>query len=273
MAPFLHVCCEKYDFSNKMLKGDVKVKTKRKGIAAVLFIFLLFIPGILFAEQRIIKYDNWYDLKSLNGSKIGYYNVKVFPSKHNGNQTYKLEGTFHITINSILSKYVFHSTDWVIIDDRGVLVYEINENDNGKVRITKASRKKDVMEIKIYNVKDGPDIDKKSIHTSDYDYTQFEMRFPISFSDFKLGKSKQSRILVPAKNIIIRSEIMAKEIMQVNWNGENKRVLVLESTSLENGKPVSKTTSWMLENGELLFTQDRNYSVHLTTKEKALSME
>ena len=273
MAPFLHVCFGKFDFSHKMFERGVKVKAKRKGKATALIFFLLFVPSILFAEQRFIEYDNWYDLKSLSGSKIGYYNVKVFPTKYNGNQVYKLEGIFHITINSILSKYIFHSTDWVIIDDRGVLVYEINENDNGKVRITKASRKKDVMEIKIYSVKDGPAIDKKSICTSDYDYTQFEMRFPISFSDFKLGKAKQSRIFVPAKNIITRSEIMAKEIMQVKWNGENKRVLVLESTSLENGKPGSKTTSWMLENGELLFTQDRNYSVHLTTKEKALGME
>ncbi len=217
-------------------------------------------------------HESCYDVKSSFHFKIGYYCVKIYPATENGNKVYKMESTFHLSYKKLFSKYVYHSTDTVIVDEQGVVGYEINENKDGVARHIFAVRKEGKLSVTTCDKKGGAVLDKKSFNVSDYDYTQFETRFPISFSRFQVGQVKRSRVFLPAKNCVAVSDVAAKEIRNVSWDGKTRRVLVLETTSKEDGKATTRTTSWVLDNEGFLFHEGRDYSLHRTTKEKALSI-
>jgi hypothetical protein len=77
---------------------------------------------------------------------------------------------------------------------------------------------------------------------------------------------------MPSDNRIAVSDTTARQIKDVSWNGETRRILVLETTYQEDEKTTTKTTTWVLENGGFLFHEGEKYSLHLTTKEKALNI-
>jgi len=250
------------------------MKTQHQGVILIVVIVILFLcPLNLFAVHFTIGYDNWYEIKSLNNTKIGYSFAKLYSKKYKGEQVYQLEGAIHLSFDTLFAKHFIHYTDSAIVDDKGVLHYEINENNNGKVRFISANRKGGNLEVYIFNKKDGAQIDKKIINLNDYDYTLFESLIPIASTAYKIGEIKRYRVFVPSINTIVHVEVLAKSFKNVFWNGATKRVLTLEMTSKQKGEIISKTTSWILENGELLFSQAKDYSLHLTTKEKALSIK
>lgn len=237
--------------------------------------WLIILMGVLWlwpldlTAADLSGHEQWYDVKSSFHFKIGYYSVKIYPA---GDHVYKMEGKFHLSYKKLFSKYVYSSTDSVMIDGRGVVSYEIDENKDGQLRHISAVRKDGILEVTTWNKKGGIVHDRNSVRVADYDYTQYETRFPMAFARFQVGQVKRSRVWNPTKNRIVISDVEAQEIKNVTWEGETRRVLVLETTAKEDEKTTTRTTSWLVDNGGLLFHEGTDFSLHRTTREKALNI-
>ena len=91
---------------------------------------LLLISNLVFAQKSI------YDLKS-DGNQIGTLSVET-KNLENGQRQYKTK--LKVTIDSLLYSYSYEYKEEALFDEKGLLSFLIQENDNGKHKKMTAKR-------------------------------------------------------------------------------------------------------------------------------------